>query len=84
MALSDLIIRQAKAANKKYTLPDTDGPGTANQTIDGGRRFRLTANQMSAYQDGLGRRWTRNDVEQVQRSNAGHVTKTDSITRDHQ
>ena len=27
MALSDLIIRQAKASGKTYNLPDTDGLG---------------------------------------------------------
>ncbi|MGB3288721.1 MAG: integrase arm-type DNA-binding domain-containing protein [Burkholderiaceae bacterium] len=40
MALSDLIIRQAKAAQKKYTLPDTDGLGLVVSPV-GGKAWHL-------------------------------------------
>lgn len=40
MALSDLIIRQAKAAKKKYTLPDTDGLGLVVSPV-GGKAWHL-------------------------------------------
>ncbi|MBF8638788.1 IS66 family transposase [Pseudomonas fulva] len=40
MALSDLIIRQAKATGKTYTLPDTDGLGLVVSPV-GGKSWHL-------------------------------------------
>lgn len=40
MALSDLVVRQAKTTGKSYTLPDTDGMGLAVSRI-GGKSWHL-------------------------------------------
>jgi hypothetical protein len=40
MALSDLIIRQAKAAEKDYNLPDADGLGLVVTATGGNAAFR--------------------------------------------
>jgi hypothetical protein len=43
MALSDLIIRQAKAAEKDYNLPDADGLGLVVTSTGGKARSRFSA-----------------------------------------
>ncbi|GHH50608.1 hypothetical protein GCM10009090_11670 [[Pseudomonas] boreopolis] len=46
MAISDLTVRQAKAADKTYSLPDTDGLGLVVAPT-GGKSWHLLPGQLS-------------------------------------